>query len=124
MVSWANHHYTQFALTWVHHVQALNITGYMMGAMDDEILAILAKRKINTFSMKAGKCCLYTMGIVLGNWVRLPPSALAKDNRVSFSRHSRLLSAPIHWDIAEAMVEPARRENDFAVVTAVSCWMI
>jgi hypothetical protein len=54
MVSWANHHYTQFALTWVHHVQALNITGYMMGAMDDEILVTLAKRKINTFSMKAG----------------------------------------------------------------------
>lgn len=127
VVTWANQHYTDFALTWVHHVEQVRpcrprgrgvggpaarqprrrrpgaaarrragaagatlvatgagacakrrawhaaartwrprahtshpshpqvgIKGYMVGAMDDEILVKLAKRKIHTFSMKSG----------------------------------------------------------------------
>ena len=38
----------------MHHVQAANISGYMVGAMDDEILRELAKRKIHTFGMSSG----------------------------------------------------------------------
>ncbi|KIZ02110.1 hypothetical protein MNEG_5845 [Monoraphidium neglectum] len=54
VVTWANHHYTDFALTWVYHVQQVGIKGYMVGAMDEAILITLAKRKIPTFSMAAG----------------------------------------------------------------------
>jgi hypothetical protein len=54
VVTWANHHYTDFALTWVHHVQQAGIKGYMVGAMDEEILLALAKRSIHTFSMSSG----------------------------------------------------------------------
>uniref|UniRef100_A0A383W3X9 Nucleotide-diphospho-sugar transferase domain-containing protein n=1 Tax=Tetradesmus obliquus TaxID=3088 RepID=A0A383W3X9_TETOB len=53
-VTWANHHYTDFALTWVQHMKLQNITNFMVGAMDDKILASLARRSIPTFSMQSG----------------------------------------------------------------------
>lgn len=54
VVTWANHHYVDFALTWVSHAQRAGITGYMVGAMDSETLAALARKKVHTFSMAAG----------------------------------------------------------------------
>lgn len=54
-VTWANHHYTDFALTWVQHMRMQNITNFMVGAMDDKILASMARRSIPTFSMQSGE---------------------------------------------------------------------
>lgn len=54
-VTWANNHYTDFALSWVHHMKMNNITNYMVGAMDDDILQTLARRSIPTFSIQAGE---------------------------------------------------------------------
>lgn len=54
-VTWANHHYTDFAMSWVHHLQSQNVTNFMVGSMDDQILSTLAKRKIPTFSMQSGE---------------------------------------------------------------------
>jgi hypothetical protein len=54
-VTWANHHYTDFALTWVQHMKMQNMTNFMVGAMDDKILASLARRSIPTFSMQSGE---------------------------------------------------------------------
>jgi hypothetical protein len=33
MVTWANHHYVDFARSWVSTVRKCGITGYMVGAM-------------------------------------------------------------------------------------------
>ena len=54
MVTWANHHYLDFAKSWVYHVKKAGVTGYMVGAMDDEILESLAKLDINTWRMNSG----------------------------------------------------------------------
>jgi hypothetical protein len=54
VVTWANYHYLGFTLSWVEHVKAVGVTGYTVGAMDDQILQELDHRKINTFSMKSG----------------------------------------------------------------------
>lgn len=35
-------------------MKKVGITGYMVGAMDEEILVALARRKIHTFSMASG----------------------------------------------------------------------
>ncbi len=56
VVTWANHHYTDFAMSWVYHVQQCGIKGYIVGAMDEAILVALAKKKIHTFSMSSGGC--------------------------------------------------------------------
>jgi hypothetical protein len=54
VVTWANYHYLGFTLSWVEHVKACGVTGYTVGAMDDQILEELDRRGINTFSMKSG----------------------------------------------------------------------
>ncbi len=54
VVTWANFHYLGFTLSWVEHVKACGVTGYTVGAMDDQILEALDTRSINTFSMKSG----------------------------------------------------------------------
>lgn len=53
-VTWANHHYTDFAMSWVTRLRALNLTNFIVGAMDDDILATLARRAVPTFSMQSG----------------------------------------------------------------------
>ena len=40
VVTWANWHYQDFVHTWVHHVQKVGITGYIVGAMDDHLLQV------------------------------------------------------------------------------------
>jgi len=54
MVTWANFHYLDFTLNWVQHVQAANISAYLVGAMDDELLQALLERGINCFGMQSG----------------------------------------------------------------------
>jgi len=54
-VTWANHHYTDFAMSWVQRLKQLGLRNYMVGAMDDDILATLARRAIPTFSMQSGE---------------------------------------------------------------------
>ncbi len=54
MVTWANFHYLDFTLNWVQHVQAANISAYLVGAMDDELLEALLERGINCFGMQSG----------------------------------------------------------------------
>jgi arabinosyltransferase len=38
MVTWANEHYLDFARTWVASMRRVGITGYIVGAMDDDML--------------------------------------------------------------------------------------
>ena len=40
IVTWANHHYLDFVLNWVHHLQLLGVTSYLVGAMDDALLQV------------------------------------------------------------------------------------
>ena len=42
LLTWANMHYLDFAMNWVGHMQQLNITAYMIGAMDNELLQVNA----------------------------------------------------------------------------------
>eukprot|EP00798_Chlamydomonas_sp_ICE-L_P025303 gene25303-10957_t len=48
VVTWANWHYQDFVHTWV------GITGYIVGAMDEQLLETLIKEDVNCFSMKSG----------------------------------------------------------------------
>jgi hypothetical protein len=61
-VTFANHHYTQFALTWVHHMRRNNMTNYIVGSMDEQILYSLAKRQVYTFAMNAGESGARSVG--------------------------------------------------------------
>ncbi|KAL3140615.1 hypothetical protein ABBQ32_005185 [Trebouxia sp. C0010 RCD-2024] len=54
MVTWANFHYLDFTLNWVQHVQAANISAYLVGAMDNELLQALLQRNISCFGMESG----------------------------------------------------------------------
>ncbi len=38
MVTWANEHYLDFAITWVANLKRAGIKGYIVGAMDDDML--------------------------------------------------------------------------------------
>lgn len=40
VVTWANWHYQDFVMTWVAHVKSVGITGYIVGAMDDQLLQV------------------------------------------------------------------------------------
>jgi len=54
LITWANHHYLDFAVNWVNHMHQLNITAYMVGAMDDDLLKALVERgEQNTFAMQS-----------------------------------------------------------------------
>lgn len=54
-VTWANSHYTDFALSWAHHLRKAGLGNHLViGAMDDAVLYSLAKRKIPVFAMQSG----------------------------------------------------------------------
>ncbi|KAG1678605.1 hypothetical protein FOA52_012612 [Chlamydomonas sp. UWO 241] len=53
-VTYANHHYLDFARTWVYHVVQAGITGFMVGAMDDDMLRALVGDGVNTWHMDSG----------------------------------------------------------------------
>ena len=40
IVTWANHHYLDFVLNWVHHLHLLGVDSYLVGAMDDALLQV------------------------------------------------------------------------------------
>lgn len=54
MVTWANFHYLDFTMNWVQHVRAANISAYLVGAMDDELLEALVARQVPCFGMQSG----------------------------------------------------------------------
>jgi hypothetical protein len=54
-VTFANHHYTDFAMSFVARLRALNMSNYLVGAMDDDILSTLARRGVPTFHMRSGE---------------------------------------------------------------------
>lgn len=54
MVTWANAHYLDFVLNWASHVEAANISTYLVGALDDELLEALVSRGVPTFAMHTG----------------------------------------------------------------------
>ena len=54
VVTWANYHYLDFALNWVHHIKATGCKTYMVGAMDDEILEVLIEKGVPAFGMSSG----------------------------------------------------------------------
>lgn len=40
LVTFANHHFGDFARNWVSHVRALGLGNYLVGAMDDRLLQV------------------------------------------------------------------------------------
>ena len=40
IVTWANAHYLDFVLNWVHHLHLLGLSCYLVGAMDDALLQV------------------------------------------------------------------------------------
>jgi hypothetical protein len=51
IVTWANMHYYDFALNFLSHLDALEVTNYLIGAMDEELYAALRKIGVNTWLM-------------------------------------------------------------------------
>ena len=51
MVTWANFHYLDFVMNWVGHLRALGVSNFIVGAMDDKMLAALRERGVPTFAM-------------------------------------------------------------------------
>ena len=49
MVTWANFHYLDFTMNWVRHVQAVNISSYLVGAMN--------KQQLHFFVQELGPQC-------------------------------------------------------------------
>ncbi|MEW5317003.1 MAG: hypothetical protein WDW38_008337 [Sanguina aurantia] len=54
MVTWANHHYLDFARSWVAQVKKSGINGYLVGAMDDDMLRDLVTHNVHTWRMNTG----------------------------------------------------------------------
>lgn len=54
VVTWANYHYLDFVLNWVHHIQATGCKTFLVGAMDDELLKVLVEKDIPSFAMSSG----------------------------------------------------------------------
>ena len=40
IVTWANSHYLDFVMNWVHHLHLLGLGCYLVGAMDDSLLQV------------------------------------------------------------------------------------
>eukprot|EP00854_Cymbomonas_tetramitiformis_P025831 gene25831-31606_t len=54
MVTWGNDHYLDFIKNWVSSLRKLNVTNFMVGAMDDPLLRKLLAEGIPTFAMASG----------------------------------------------------------------------
>lgn len=67
-VTWANHHYTDFAMSWVARLRALGLTNYLVGAMDNDILSTLARRSVHTFSMQSGELQQSCVWVSVRSW--------------------------------------------------------
>ena len=62
MVTWANAHYLDFVLNWISHVEAANVTSYLVGALDDELLEALISRGAPAFAMHTGLSAAKDLG--------------------------------------------------------------
>ncbi|KAI3429380.1 hypothetical protein D9Q98_005475 [Chlorella vulgaris] len=51
IVTWANFHFFDFVLNWVHHMEQHGISNYLVGAMDAETGQALAAKGLNVFAM-------------------------------------------------------------------------
>lgn len=54
MVTWANWHYRDFVGNWVYHLKKTGCSAFVVGAMDDKLLAWLQENGIPTFLMSSG----------------------------------------------------------------------
>ena len=54
MVTWANNHYYDFVSNWVRNVRKCGVSNFMVGAMDNELLAQLIDVEVPTFAMQSG----------------------------------------------------------------------
>ena len=54
VVTWANYHYLDFVLNWVHHIKKTGCESFLVGAMDDELLKVLLDRGVPAFGMSSG----------------------------------------------------------------------
>ena len=54
VVTWANYHYLDFALNWVHHMRKTGCESFLVGAMDDELLEVLLELGVPAFGMSSG----------------------------------------------------------------------
>jgi hypothetical protein len=53
-VTWANDNHFDFVQNWVWHLRGLNVTNFLVGAMDEVILHKLIDTRVPTFNMKTG----------------------------------------------------------------------
>eukprot|EP00192_Tetraselmis_astigmatica_P008881 CAMPEP_0117652350 /NCGR_PEP_ID=MMETSP0804-20121206/2579_1 /TAXON_ID=1074897 /ORGANISM="Tetraselmis astigmatica, Strain CCMP880" /LENGTH=607 /DNA_ID=CAMNT_0005458389 /DNA_START=187 /DNA_END=2010 /DNA_ORIENTATION=+ len=51
IVTWANDHFADFVMNWVHHIKAHGISNYLVGAMDHDIGRKLVAAGIQSFAM-------------------------------------------------------------------------
>ena len=51
IVTWANSHFYDFVLNWVHHMRVHDISNYMVGAMDDDIGQVGAGHTLGAASL-------------------------------------------------------------------------
>jgi hypothetical protein len=54
LVTWANDHYFDFVMNWVTNLQRVNVSNFMVGAMDDDLLHRLIAERVPTWSMQSG----------------------------------------------------------------------
>ena len=54
VVTWANYHYLDFVLNWVHHIQKTGCNTFIVGAMDNRLLEVLVEKNIPCFAMSSG----------------------------------------------------------------------
>ncbi|KAG2496814.1 hypothetical protein HYH03_005220 [Edaphochlamys debaryana] len=54
MITWANHHYLDFAKSWVYNLRKSGVRGFMVGAMDDDMLKDLVLLDIPCWRMNTG----------------------------------------------------------------------
>ena len=54
MVTWANNQYYEFVSYWVRNVRKCGVSNFMVGAMDNELLAQLIDVEVPTFAMQSG----------------------------------------------------------------------
>ena len=50
-----NHHYMSFVLNWVHFMHKANITNYLVGALDEDLVEVLVPKQIHTILITEGK---------------------------------------------------------------------
>ena len=78
LVTWANDHYYDFVKNWVRHLNEVDCTNYIVGAMDSKLLAKLVADDIPTFSMESGLTTGdFGWGTTTFHKVRVSPAAAA-----------------------------------------------